>query len=401
LKILQICHKMPNPPSDGGAQAIHNTTLGLLKNHIHVDVLSINPSRNYIDISTLPDAYLRSTNFEAVYVDTRIKPFNLLLNFFKKDSYFIERFQSEAFARKITEILSLKKFDIIQLEHLYLFIYFDLIRKHSNAKIVLRPQNIEYVIWERYLHNTKNSLKRLFIRTATRRLKKYEQSVSAKADGIIAITADDAEIFKSFEGQTSITDIPMGFHYEHHEHFDYNEQYINFPVFYHLGSMDWLPNEEALKWFFGEIYDLVISKVPDIKIHIAGKNMQKFFFKKGSKNLLVEGEIKNPIEFQKNKAIMIVPLLSGSGIRAKIVEGLALGKTIITTTIGAQGIKYNSGKNILIADSPIDFANQIIKCYSSKELCIEIGKNAKKLAEEEYHYVTVAKKIIKFYKSII
>lgn len=392
---------MPCPPSDGGAQAIHNTTIGLLKNKIEVNVLAINPSRNYIDVSSLPADYIKATNFMSVCVNTDIRFLSLLLNFLKKDSYFIQRFKSIKFEKVLIEVLSKNRYDIIQIEHLYIFLYLDAIKKYSTAKLVFRPQNIEYVIWERYLRNINNPLKKLFIKIALKRLKKFEISKSGKVDGVIALTKDDAGILGKFVKNKPIVDIPMGFDFEELKNYDFNEQYIDFPVFYHLGSMDWLPNEEALRWFVDKILHLVIKKMPDVKIYIAGRNMQNYFYQIKSKNLIVEGEIKNPIEFQKNKAIMIVPLMSGSGIRAKIVEGLALGKTIITTTIGAQGIKYIDGENLLIADTPEKFAEQMYKCYLSEHFCKTISNNARKLSNENYHYISIAKEMIDFYTKLI
>lgn len=401
MKVLQVCHKMPNPPSDGGAQAIHNSTLGFLKNDVDLTILSMNPSRNQVDISSLPKDYLTQTKFEAVVVDTAIKPLKILLNFFKKESYFIERFRSSAFESKLKSLLSKNEYDVIQLEHLYLFLYVDLIRSHSKAKIVYRPQNVEYIIWERFLQNVKNPFKRYFLKVATKRLKKFETENSSKADGIITLTSDDLEIIKSFSPNTPIIDTPLGFVFDDLNGFNATEHFENFPIFYHLGSMDWMPNEEAVDWFVNEISDLAIQKMPDIKIHLAGRNMQDHFFKKQNSNLIIEGEITDAIQYQKDKAIMIVPLLSGSGIRAKIVEGIALGKTIITTTIGAQGINYIDGENLLIADTPEEFVEQMHRCYSSKELCMSIGAKAQELAKAEYHYVSNAKRIISFYTTLL
>ena len=392
---------MPNPPSDGGAQAIHNTTRGLLENNIDVNVIAINPSRNYINVDELSIEYIKSTNFKAVYVNTDIHFFRILLNLFSRDSYFIERFKSKEFETKIIEVLSNKSYDIIQLEHLYLFLYLDVIKSYSKAKLVFRPQNVESIIWKRYLSNIRNPFKKLFIKIATRRLEKFEKNESGKVDGIITLTKDDANIFKTFVKDTRIVDIPMGFDFGNLGKYDFNEQYKDFPIFYHLGSMDWLPNEEAIRWFVDDVLHLVIDKIPDVRIHIAGRNMQDYFYQRKSNNLIIEGEINNPIEYQNDKAIMIVPLLSGSGIRAKIVEGIALGKTIITTTIGAQGIKYKNGENLLIADTPEEFAEQMFKCYQSKDFCKMIGNNARKLSSSKYHYISIASEMTNFYEKLI
>lgn len=107
--------------------------------------------------------------------------------------------------------------------------------------------------------------------------------------------------------------------------------------------------------------------------------------------------MKDAFEFQEDNAIMIVPLLSGSGIRAKIIEGMAMGKTIISTSVGAQGIDYTNNENILIADSPEEFVTQLEKCVNSKQLCRKIGNNAMNFAMEKFRVKSCAKKMIDFY----
>lgn len=389
---------MPFPPSDGGAQVMHFTTKGLIANKIDVKVFAINPTRIFIDTNKLPEDYKSSTRFDCLKVDTRIKPVDFLFNLFKRESYFIERFISREFEDKLAAILKAEHFDIIQLEHLYLCKYIKVIKLHSKAKIILRPQNVEYIIWERYLKGLKNPIKKAALSIAIKRLKKYEQSVNGQLDGIMALTNEDAGTFSSFSGETSIVVIPMGYDYEKLKGYDYEKQYSS-SVVYHLGTMDWLPNEEAVKWFLEKILPLINDE--KIKFILAGKKMPKWVYGHESENIAILDEITNPLGFQEDKRIMIVPLLSGSGIRAKIIEGLALGKTIISTTIGAQGIEYENGKDMLIADTEEEFVKQIIRCTNSVDLCREIGENAQRLSVRNYHYENTAKKMIDFYNLLL
>lgn len=392
---------MPNPPRDGGAQVMHFTTLGLLANNVEVKTLAINPTRNFIDVNVLSEKYKNDCGFEFVKVDTTIKLFSLFSNLFRNESYFIERFISKDFDDKLQAILTSQSFDIIQLEHLYLCKYISTIRKYSLAKIILRPQNIEYVIWERFIKNIKNPIKKFVLKININRLKKYEQSVNKELDGIIALTKEDAEIFSSFSDKTPVIVVPMGYDYEKLKNYNFNKQYERSPIVYHLGAMDWLPNTEAIEWFFQKVFPILEEKKSKINISVAGKKMPSWVFKYQSDLINIESEILTPLEYQSNKSILIVPLWSGSGIRAKIIEGLALGKTIISTSIGAQGIEYENGKNMIIADTPEDFANQIINCVNSTELCKEIGKNAKLLSLKNYHFESTAKKMIDFYNIIL
>jgi glycosyltransferase involved in cell wall biosynthesis len=129
--------------------------------------------------------------------------------------------------------------------------------------------------------------------------------------------------------------------------------------------------------------------------------MPWFLFQKSNGNLIIEGEVEDAVKYQEDKAIMFVPLLTGSGIRAKIIEGMSMGKTIISTLVGAQGIAYTNNENILIADTPEEFVTQFEKCVYSEQLCRKIGSNAKKFAIEKFNAKSCAKMMIDFYNKLV
>lgn len=391
---------MPFPPTDGGAQVMHFTTKGLLGNGIDVKVLAINPTRNFVNHDLLPTTYVAESKFESVIVDTRIKPLNLIINLFRRESYFIERFISLDFENKLRQLLKSEQFDIIQLEHLYLCIYIRTIKEFSKAKVILRPQNVEYVIWERYKSNVRDIFKKIILNIATKRLKKFEQGAFADIDGVIALTKQDAELFQLFSPETPMIVVPMGYDYDRLSNYDFEMQFNNNPVVYHLGSMDWLPNVEAVDWFVNKVIPCLLQLQFRNKIIIAGRNMPSRIFQLQSDILEVIDEVDNPLIWQSDKQIMIVPLWSGSGIRAKIIEGLALGKTIISTSIGAQGIDFIDGVHLLIADTPLEFAKMIVKCVNSEELCRYISRNARELSEQKYHCQYNASEMVNFYHKL-
>jgi glycosyltransferase involved in cell wall biosynthesis len=277
-------------------------------------------------------------------------------------------------------------------------IYLEIVRKLSSAKVTLRPQNVEHVIWQRYLTGLTNPLKRFFISYSVKRLKRFEETMAEKVDAIIPLTENDAAIFRPHANRAVVSVVPMGYNLDKLAGYDYNKQYAANPSFYHLASMDWLPNVEAVEWFFNEVAERVIGMHPEIRIHIAGRKMPDRFLRKTDKNLIVEPAVEDPVHWQEDKTVMIVPLHSGSGIRAKIIEGLALGKTIISTTTGAQGIACAANENILIADTPEAFVNQMSRCFLSKALCKQLGNNAKKLSSEKYEYKSCAAEMMKIYE---
>ena len=161
-----------------------------------------------------------------------------------------------------------------------------------------------------------------------------------------------------------------------------------------------MPNQEGLKWFLENVGEKVHGQFPDLKFHIAGRNIDSFPFPSGRDRdgLYIVGEVENAYDFMNSKGIMIVPLLSGSGIRVKIIEGMALGKTIISTSLGAEGIPCKDGQNILIADTPEAFAEKIAKCINEKMFFSIVGDNAHQFAKQRFSSREVASKLLEFFR---
>ena len=114
----------------------------------------------------------------------------------------------------------------------------------------------------------------------------------------------------------------------------------------------------------------------------------------------VVGEVPDAMYFIGSKQINVVPLLSGSGIRVKIIEAMSAGKAVVTTSVGAEGIDYEEGKHLLIADTPETFASQIARLVEDPEYCAEVGRNAYRLIAEEYNTERLTKRIIEFYNKV-
>lgn len=400
MKVLQLCHKIPFPLHDGGAWSLYHNATGLINQGIDLKILAIRTPQNPSGKGDIPRDFREKARFESSRVDTRVKPHKALGNLFRDQSYFLERFWSENWNAHLIQVLQKEKFDIIQLEHLYMGLYLKPIRKYSRARVILRPQNVENQVWQRYLTGPINPFKKQYLQIATNRLLKFEMQMAKAVDGIIAISDADADTFREYSPETPCTSVPIGFDFTTIGTYDMYKQFENFPVFYHLGSMDWMPNIQGIKWFIEEVMPLVTTVYPEFVFRIAGKKMPEWFFHRQSKNLVADGEVTDSQLYHSNKSIMIVPILSGGGIRVKIIEAMALGKTIISTTIGAEGIPCTDQENILIADTKEDFSIQIKKCRDSKELCQTIGRNAQKLALENFDCNVTAANMVLFYERI-
>jgi glycosyltransferase involved in cell wall biosynthesis len=399
MNILQICNKVPFPPKDGGCIAMNNLTQGMIEVGHNVKVLAINTKKHFIDIEKLPRTYRSKTNIEGIFIDTNVKIPRAFLNLFSTKSYNIERFYSKTFEQKLIELLKSETYDIIQLESLYVSIYVDVIRKYSKAKIVLRAHNIEYKLWEHAARSAKNPLKKVYLNLLAKRLKRYELNSLPSFDAIISITKKDEDLFKITGFVNAIGTFSFGIDFKKSS--ENNSPVVEYPSVFHIGAMDWQPNIEGVDWFLNKVWGILNIKHPHLKLYLAGRNMSDRMKHLNKPNVIIVGEVENAKNFIQSKAVMIVPLLSGEGMRVKIIEGMALSKTIVTTSIGAEGIDCKNNTHCIIADHPNEFAEAISKCISDKIFYDEIGKNAKLLAFQQYNNDDICKRLTQFYQILI
>jgi len=376
--------------------AMNSIVTGLLDAGHHVKILAVNSKKFNVTLEDIPEDYRKKTGIELIDVDLRIKPVAAFTNLFTGKSYHVERFISKEFTNRLIEVLKHDVYDVVQLETLYMTPYTEVIRKYSKALVVLRAHNVEHLIWERIAKGTRFFLKKLYIKHLARTLRNYELSAIDKVDGIAAITRKDAAFFRKYCATTTV-DIPYGIHPE-----DFQPKYeVNGkPQFYHIGSMNWMPNEEGIRWFVDQCLGPIVAKTPDFVFHLAGRNMPEWLKELKNPHVDVVGEVPDAKEFVSNHDVAIVPLLSGSGIRIKIIESMALGKTVITTLVGAEGILYDEDVNIIIAENPAKMVEAIRRINENPAMAVEIGKAARQLVEEVYDNRKIIKRLLMFYEQI-
>ena len=369
---------------------------GLLEAGHHIKILAVNNEKYHVSEADIPEEYKKKTGIELIDVDLSVRPMKAFLNLFTKKSYHVERFVSETFKSRLAEVLEKELFDVVQLEMLFMAPYVETIREHSKAMIVLRAHNVEHKIWERVAKETKFFLKRWYINHLAKTLKEYELNALETVDGVAAITRKDAAYFRKYCSKPVI-DIPYGVY---PEEFTPKYEIEGKPKFYHIGSMNWMPNEEGIRWFIEEVLPKTIEKVPDFVYHLAGRNMPEWLTTLKNKHVDVIGEVPDAKAFVAENDVAIVPLLAGSGIRIKIIESMAMGKTVITTRVGAEGILYNEEVNLIIAENIAKMVEAIRSIHENPQIAEKIGQEARKLVETTYDNRKIIARLLMFYEQI-
>ena len=399
MRILQLCKKFPYPLKDGESIAVTNLSKALRDLGAEVTLLVMNTSKHYFNPKDLPADYDQYHRIYDVKVNNHVYPWDAFFNLFSAQSFHVSRFISKEYEKALIDLLKSRKFDVIQMETPILAPYLPVIRQYSNATVAMRAHNVEHEIWQRITDNTTWQPKKAYLQHLTDKLRRFEVSTLKDFDLVIPITRRDEQSFRElgYKGESVVT--PIGINGA-----DYPTDYSSYdkPLsLSFIGSLDWIPNQEGLIWFLENVWDKVHVRYPDLKFHIAGRHTPAKIMKMKFPNVTIHGEVPSATEFINRHSVMIVPLLAGSGMRVKILEGMAAGKVVLTTTIGVEGIDAENRSEILLADTVEDFINQLDFCHKNQSFLPQIGERAAELVNREYDNLNVARRLLNTYRKQI
>ncbi|QHS54752.1 glycosyltransferase family 4 protein [Mucilaginibacter sp. 14171R-50] len=398
LRILILTHRTPFPQNGGYPIVVGNTIKGLVALGHQVSLISLNVNK-YPSATPESDELLEKINYIAYNIDTRITMIEAVSNLFTHNSYNIDKYYNAGFEKLLLKNLQENEYDVIQLEGIFVGPYLGTIRKASKAKVIFRAHNIEHQVWQKLAQQKSDPLKKWYLQLLARRIKNYELELLNKFDGIVVFTEQDKGSVISFGNKVPLKVLPIGIDLSLYKP-DHSK--TDFPSLFFLGSLDWLPNREGIEWFMDNFHKDLTDGPLKAKFYVAGHNIpEQFDDYEVLGKVFIHGEVDDALEFVNSKSIMIVPLLSGGGMRVKIVEGMAMEKCIISTSLGAEGINVENGKNIIIANNVDEFYKAVKKCITDEHYCLEIGRNARKLVEQQHNINTIIPQLTDFYQSIV
>lgn len=390
-RILILTNRIPYPLTDGGNMAMHAMIQGYHEAGWEVYLLSMHTLRHAVDHDVLKTLYPWLAGFETVDIDNRIKPIPTLINLiFSRQPNHAARFFNISFKERLEHILRDFKPDVVQMESIFLASYLPYIREHGKVTTVLRLHNIEYQVWQRLAHQVKNLPKKGYLNNLSKRIKNFEEAAWKDADVLLPITEVDAELVRYAGTNARIIVAPFGIDMSSDNVQVVPEEWNG----YHIGAMDWLPNAEAIDWFLKDVWPGLHKAVPEFRFYFAGRNMPESFKRLSIPGINCMGEVENAEVFIADKKILIVPLHSGGGIRVKILEAMARGKVVISTTVGMQGINAVPGKHYLLADDAKGFTEAVKWALGHKEEAEALGGNAAQLVTQQYSQSAIMKRVM-------
>jgi glycosyltransferase involved in cell wall biosynthesis len=222
--------------------------------------------------------------------------------------------------------------------------------------------------------------------------------LSPKFDAVTCTSDIDALVFQRHCTRDAIEIIPNGVDVTHYQP-DFASEVPAHLIY--IGSMDWYPNEDAVAFFADEVLPRIQETVPDVAFSIVGGNPSARVQKLAERErVVVTGRVPEIKPYFAEATVFVVPLRIGSGTRLKILEALAMGKAIVSTTVGAEGLDLRDGEEILIADEPTAFADAVIRLLTDSELRRRVGENGRARVERDYDWRSIGKKLYTLYESL-
>ena len=302
------------------------------------------------------------------------------------DSYSAMKFCRAPVAPALRALLSETNVDVIVCDFLFAapVIPWDL-----PCPKVLFAHNVEATIWRRHYEVARNPLWKAVSWREWKAMERAERAYLRKADHVIAVSEADARSFSQFLEGSKITVIPTGVDTEFFQPRPGEEVPCSL-VF--TGSMDWLPNEDGIFYFAEQILPRIRRQLPEVQLWVVGRKPSRRLQKlsREQPHITITDRVEDVRPYLARGAASIVPLRIGGGTRLKIFEAMAMGKAVISTTLGAEGLPVKNREQVLIADGEQDFSRSCIELLSNSELRNQIGLAARKLVSTQYGWPKIA-----------
>jgi len=338
----------------------------------------------------------------------------LIASIMRKQPAIILRDQLSEMEMLLQELVQVRHFDVIHADQTAMAQYALYARSisPSNARpgILLDEHNALYQVLERQ-SNFEGWPNRFLWRREARKMAHYEADLLRRFDHILTVSKEDKsallQLFSRNEAgkvREKITPIPICVDPESQEPIEREQNGDNI---IHLGTMFWPPNREAVLWFGHSVFPLILDQIPGAVFIVAGSDPDPSIFALSQssssvgKNVSVLGFVADPIPYLSRSRVFVVPLLAGGGMRVKILDSWNWGIPVVSTTIGAEGIEVQHGRNILIANDPEEFAQAVIRIFSDQELAKDLSIGGRRSVEKHYNWRRVYAAVDEIYSKIV
>ena len=305
---------------------------------------------------------------------------------------------SRELAIRIRSLAEKENFDVIEIQHSFMAMYIDAIPRAAKRKTILTFHNVIWKQYENIFRYERRLVDKIRQWIFSKMMRKWEPKYALKFARCIAVSNTDKDLLISDQPDLHVDIVANGVD---------AKGYMPLPpcgdprTLMFVGKMSYSPCIDAVLYFYEEILPLIQSKIDDVEFWVVGREPPPEVLSLNGKNgAHVTGYVNDVMPYYANSAICVVPLRSGGGTRLKILEAMALGRPVVSSTIGCEGLDVTNGKNILIADDPETFAQKTIQLLKDQELYQRIATEARQLVEMNYDWDILAGRLLKIYDEL-
>ena len=312
--------------------------------------------------------------------------------------YAVSRFADENVQQRLRTWFREQRFDIAVCDFLDAAVNFP---GRLNIPSVLFQHNVESEIWRRHAETAGNPVKKMIYRMEFRKMLRYERSTVRKFQHVIAVSENDRSLMMQWVDGDRITVVPTGVDLAQYvpDPGASNTSAEPAPLVTFIGAMDWEPNVDGVEYFCREVWPAIKTEVPEARLRIVGRNPVRRVQKLASDSIEVTGRVPSVVEHLRQSAVVIVPLRIGGGTRLKIYEAMAAAKAVVSTTVGAEGLDVQHGRDIILADDARAFSQAVIMLLRDRDLRRRYEKAAAETAAR-YDWPSIGQRFSEVLQSV-
>lgn len=393
VNVLIIDEEIPWPLNTGKKIRTYNLVKRLQKENpitflCYGDSSNVLPDCPNVTLITLPSPILEQKGSRFYW--------SLFTNIFSPRPYIVDRHYSSRMADKAHELTNSNHFDLVHCEWTpYTENIRDII---GRLPAVLSAHNVEAQIWERYFDTEINPIKKIYIYLQWRKLANYEAEAAKLYSIVSTVSEPDRSIFSEEYGCKNTIVVPNGVD---EYYFAPLQTEVKPSSMVFTGSMDWRPNQDGVRYFIEEVFPLIRQQIPEATFTIVGRKPPQWLIDLAGQvnGVTITGTVDDVRPYIAESALYIVPLRVGGGSRLKILEAFSMGKVVLSTTVGAEGLSVENGRHILLRDTPRDIADTACAVLSDTNRFKSYGNAGRELIEEQYTWDAIAKVMAKAWES--
>ncbi len=396
LNILFVSATVPYPTIDGGRIRVLSLVSNLCQFNKVAFLTFITSAKDEEGIEKLRELGIEVVGVRWNYDDKASNLSILLSQIIRGKPLTVAKYYSPKMLDELNRLINERNFDVIHFEMLHTGQYLSSLHASHSVKTILDQQNIDSLIWQRLFRTESNPIKKLAYHWQYRSFTKFERKLCPDFSTCVCVSDEDRKRLLQI-CPTANTDVaPNGVDLEYFEPVNEN---IQKSMLVFTGSMDWQPNEDAVLFFCDHIFPLIKAKIPKIAFYIVGsKPTERVLQLDNIEGVTVTGFVDDVRSYIADAEVYVVPLRIGGGTRLKILQAFAMEKSVVSTSVGCEGIDVTDGENILISDEPSQFAENVIRLLMDRQLSHKLGENGRNLVQQKYEWRAIARKLDSIYR---